>query len=102
MSTFLILPAREVMEHHLAAFVSGWLPGVPLPMDLWQTLVNEAVGLPGEHSTHFVIHRGELPGLGSVVEDLIAGYGAEPGDEILEVTANGLRRSAVPDSVAWQ
>jgi hypothetical protein len=94
MSRFIILPPREVIEHHLATFVGGWLPGVPLPVDLWQTLLNAAIGYPTDDSPFYVIHRCELPSSGSIMEDVMELYGAESGDEIIEITPGQLQRTS--------
>lgn len=85
MATFYLLPPRECLEHAVGQFVNRILPGVPVPESLWACLVEHLVGLPNSHSARYVIHREDLPGLGSLDRDLVEGFGAEAGDRIVEV-----------------
>ena len=85
MATFYLLPPRECLEHAVGQFVNRILPGVPVPESLWACLVEHLVGLPNSQPMQFVIHREDLPGLGSLDRDLVEGFGAEAGDRIVEV-----------------
>ena len=99
MATFYLLPPRECLEHAVEQFVNRVLPGVPVPATIWTTLVEQLVGVPSAESTQFVIHREELPGVGSLVQDLVEGYGAEQGDRIVEV---GFAKSGqLPEVHEW-
>jgi hypothetical protein len=101
MATFYLLPPRECLEQAAAEFVARVLPGVPAPAALWEDLL--ALLTPRQPETFF-IHREDLPG-GDPVDDLAAGFGAEPGDTVVEVglatgTASArVRRLVVPGAV---
>jgi hypothetical protein len=101
MATFYLLPPREYLEQATTDFVARVLPGVPAPATLWEDLLGIlAAGRPGT----FFVHREDLPG-GEPAADLAAGFGAEPGDTVVEVgLASGsaparVRRWAVPAAV---
>ena len=85
MATYYLLPPRECLEHAVGQFVNRILPGVPIPESLWACLVEHLVGLPSAHSARYVIHREDLPGMGSLDRDLVEGFGAEAGDRVVEV-----------------
>lgn len=93
MSTFYVLPPRECLEQNASDFVARVLPGVPAPATLWEDLLGHLV--TGSPDTFF-IHREDLPGEGDVADDLVAGFGAEPGDTVVEV---GLANGATPTRV---
>ena len=96
MSTFYVLPPREVVEHWLAALTEALLPGLPTGPHAWASLV--AALTAGRDA--FVVHREELPRLGDTLTDLIEGYGAEAGDRVVEVSGGGSRSYAIPQSRA--
>jgi hypothetical protein len=103
MSTFYVLPPRECLEQATAEFVARVLPGVPAPATLWEDLLGLLVA--GRPETFF-IHREDLSGDGDVTDDLVVGFGAEPGDVVAEVgLAAGpaparVRRWSVPAAVS--
>lgn len=93
MSTFYVLPPRECLEQATAEFAARVLPGVPAPATLWEDLLGQIVA--GSPDTFF-IHREDLSGEGNVADDLAAGFGAEPGDAVVEV---GLATGSAPPRV---
>ena len=93
MSTFYVLPPRECLEQNVSEFVARVLPGVSAPATLWEDLLGLLAA--GCYETYF-IHREDLPGEGDVADDLGAGFGAEPGDEAVEV---GLAAGSAPARV---
>jgi hypothetical protein len=103
MSTFYVLPPRECQEQATAEFVARVLPGVRAPATLWEDLLGLLVA--GSPETFFV-HREDLLGEGDVADDLAAGFGAEPGDTVVEVglasgsAAARVRRWVVPAAVS--
>jgi|SRR5687767_12346747 len=103
MSTFYVLPPRECLEQNASEFVARVLPGVPAPTTLWEDLLGHLVA--GSPDTFF-IHREDLPAEGDVADDLTVGFGAEPGDTVVEVgLASGsgparVRRWTVPVAVS--
>jgi hypothetical protein len=94
MSTFYVLPPREVVEHRLAEFLATLLPDLPTDPAVWRSLVETVTA----GRDVFVIHREELPGVGDPLTDLVEGYGATYGDRVVEATAAGWRGYAVPQT----
>lgn len=89
MATFYLLPPRSLLADHLVASVEGHFPGLEWDVAARRQLVERFVeALPLGEET-FVVFREDLPeaaGVREQVEEALAdGYGAETGDEILEV-----------------
>lgn len=81
MATFYVLPPRECLEQATTEFVNRMLPGLAVPPTVWDSLLAAVVATrPGV----FPVHREDLPG-GDVAADLCDGFGAEPGDDVVEV-----------------
>jgi hypothetical protein len=105
MATFYILPPRECLEQAAADFLARVLPGVAAPPTLWESILDTATGSARDL---YVLHREDLPGEGELADDLAAGFGAEPGDAIIEVglavgTAPArVRRWTMPATVSEQ
>jgi hypothetical protein len=92
-STFYVLPPRECLEQNASEFVARVLPGVPAPATLWEDLLGHLVA--GSPDTFF-IHREDLPAEGDAADHLAVGFGAEPGDTVVEV---GLANESAPARV---
>jgi hypothetical protein len=86
MATFLVLPPRELIEHAVAEFAGRLLPGFPVPAGLWERFVDDLVSAnETDADGHvFVLHREDLSD-GSVNDSLVEGFGAEPGDCVVEI-----------------
>lgn len=101
MATFYVLPPRECLEQAVADFSRRILPGVPLPETLWEQFLAAVAAV---QPNAFFVHREDLSGSGDTLADLADGFGAEPGDQVVEIalavgTAPArVRRSAVPVS----
>jgi len=80
MATFYVLPPREPLEQLVSDFVDQILPGRPVPNGLAEQLLEMILAA----SEHYIVHREDLPGTRNVAEDLALGFGAEPGDEVIE------------------
>ncbi len=92
MATFYLLPPRECLEQAVAEFVRRIVPGVPVPESLCEQILDSLVGQAGDS---YFVHREDLAG-GPVAADLADGFGAEPGDAVIEVgTAVGNRPATV-------
>lgn len=88
MATFYLLPPRSILANRLLACLGGLLPGVDWPIQARNHLIDavtEAIPLADDV---FVVLREELPVGESVQSALMAGYGAEPGDEVVEVRSH--------------
>jgi hypothetical protein len=81
MATFYILPPRECLEQSVAAFVERLVPGLPAPASWLDDLLH---GLTANQPGVYLLHREDLSG-GDAATELIDGFGAEPGDEVVEV-----------------
>ncbi len=84
MATFYLLPPRPLLEESFARFLGEWLPGLPTARagaELADAL--QASVLCQGHV--FLIFREELPESSSTSEALRDGFGAEAGDEVIEL-----------------
>ncbi len=85
MSIFYLLPPRPFLGDRFADFLQTIFPGLAWDsgsrMNLAEILGNTA----GAHEDIFVIYRDDLPREGSTAQALVDGFGAEVGDEIVEV-----------------
>jgi hypothetical protein len=85
MSTFYILPARPVLGDHVADCFAKLLPGVVWDCHarrhLADTLIDSLVIRPDV----YLVAKDDLPADEAVETVLIDGYGASPGDEIVEL-----------------
>jgi hypothetical protein len=84
MSTFYLLPPRACLEQAASDLFSKLLPGLPLPVDTWETLIHH-LAATANWTDVFFVPRDELPE-GDVCETLPEAYGAEPGDRVVEVS----------------
>lgn len=98
MATFYLLPPRECLERAVGDLFARLLPGLPLPADAWSLLADRLATAGGWADDVFLVPRDELPD-GPSAEALADGYGAEPGDRIVEVSlARPARARAVTPS----
>ena len=95
MARFLILPAREIIEHSVAEFIGRLLPGHAVPAGLWERIVRDVT-----ENQAFVLHREELMEEGDVIDSLVQGFGAEPGDDVTEIEP--IRANREGRSKTWQ
>jgi len=93
MATFYLLPPRACLDDALAAFLGKLVPGLPAPA--WDRLADQFVQ-PGV----YLVARDELPDGEPVAEALAAGFGAEPGDRVVEVALGGTARAWVVGGVS--
>jgi hypothetical protein len=89
MSTFYVLPPRPVLGERFAGFLQLVFPGLqwdaPMRTNLADALGEAAVS----HPDVFVVYREDLPPGESVARGLVDAFGAEPGDEVIEVRPAG-------------
>jgi hypothetical protein len=98
MATFYVLPPRECLERLAAEFVARVLPGLSAPPSLWEAILAEVTaGRPV-----YAVHREDLPGGPDLAGELADGFGAEPGDVVVEVGLGPgrVRRWEVPTAVS--
>jgi hypothetical protein len=98
MATFYLLPPRACLEQVVGELFGKLLPGLALPADMWDALAQH-LALAGRWPEVFLVPRDELPE-GDPLAALAEGYGAEPGDRVVEVSlARPPRVWAVPTDI---
>ncbi|QVL34767.1 hypothetical protein KIH39_12910 [Telmatocola sphagniphila] len=84
MASFYVLPPRALLQRQLRSIVSAYLPGAR---------INEEVLLELFHNQaddqHFILHREDLPEGMAPLEALELFFGAEAGDQILQISSSG-------------
>jgi hypothetical protein len=88
MSTFYVLPPRPLMADRLAALLAGWFPGLDWDCSTRGKLT-DAVAAAAEQRGVYVVYRDELPPDEAPARALTDGFGAEPGDEVVELRPGG-------------
>ena len=91
MATFYVLPPRSCLEESLSSLFGKFLPGLPLPVDSWEAVVDRLASIAAWPADVYLVTRDDLAPGESVAESLESHFGAEPGDHVIEVTANGSR-----------
>jgi hypothetical protein len=88
MATFYLLPPRPLLNQRFTELARRLLPDFPssAPADFVSLLHELACAQPDT----YLIHREDLPSDEDPVQALIDGFGAEPGDDILEIRAGSL------------
>jgi hypothetical protein len=85
MATFYLLPARGVLGDTVADSLGMFLPGVDWTTSARDRLAELLVQTLELRDEVFLVFRDELPGGAGAESALVDGYGAEPGDEVVEV-----------------
>jgi hypothetical protein len=86
MATFYLLPPRSCLDQAIGDVLAGLLPGLPIPAETWETVANEIASAAGWPDDVFLIPRDDLPEGEPVCEALAAAFGAEEGDQVVEVS----------------
>jgi hypothetical protein len=89
MSTFYLLPPRRFLIEHFAAVGLELFPGLSLNDRHWSTVVDAVDELVATEPEVFVVYREELPQGVPPLQALQDGFGAERGDEVVEVKPGG-------------
>lgn len=85
MATFYLLPPRECLERAVADLFAKLLPGLPLPAGAWDVIAGQFAAPGGGAGEVFLVPRDELPD-DEAARALADGYGAEPGDRVVDVS----------------
>ena len=85
MATFYLLPPRPILEESFGRFLSTWLPGLRGPLVSGAELAALLQEHLADHADVFVIFREDLPEGTDAEEALRDGYGADLGDDIIEL-----------------
>lgn len=88
MSIFYLMPPRPFLGDRFAAFLQNLFPGLDWDCSAraeLAELLGEAAGRPDV----FIVYRDDLPDEETPSRALVNGFGAEPGDEVIEVRPGG-------------
>ncbi len=85
MATFYLLPPRACLEQTVGEVLARFLPGLPLPADSWDAVVERIGSAAGWPADVFLVPRDDLPEGEAVSSALAAALGAEAGDRVIEV-----------------
>ncbi len=95
MSTFYLLPPRPYLGEHFAGYLQTLFPGLHWDRAVWANLAEGLAAAATCHPGVYVVYREELPEGEDPARALADGFGAEPGDEVIE-----LRVAGRPDELA--
>src|SRR5579871_5566713 len=85
MSIFYLLPPRPFLGDRFADFLQTLFPGLAWDSTDRINLADILGNAAGEREDVYVIYRDDLPREGSTAQAIVDGFGAEVGDEIVEV-----------------
>lgn len=85
MSTFYLLPPRPVLGDRLAGFLQALLPGLDWDVATRANLAAAIEAAASAHADVYVVHREDLPEGAHPADALTEAFGAEIGDEVIEV-----------------
>jgi hypothetical protein len=88
-STFYLLPPRPLLGDRVADFLHTILPGLDWDSATRANLAQAVVAVAEAHDDVHVVFRDDLPAGESMANALADGFGAEAGDEIVEVRPAG-------------
>jgi hypothetical protein len=87
MSVFYLLPPRPFLGQCFARFLQAFFPGLEWGDATWSELADTLATTTRTQDGVYVVYREELPDGEDVGRALADGFGAEPGDEVIEVRA---------------
>jgi hypothetical protein len=87
MATFYVLPPRPLLADHLTRSLEGWLPALPAADRVGRELADWLAEELGRVADAYIVHREELPDGEPLSAALSEAFGAEPGDQVIEVGA---------------
>jgi hypothetical protein len=89
MSIFYLMPPRPFLGDRFADFLQTVFPGLAWDSSA-RTNLAELLGTAAcDRDGVYVIYREDLPREGASVQALVDGFGAEAGDEVVEVRPGG-------------
>src|SRR5262245_43536364 len=87
MSVFYLLPPRPLVGEHFAGYLRSLFPGLNWDAPTRVNLADALASAATYHPDVYVVFREELPEGERVRQALVDGFGAEEGDEVIEVRA---------------
>ncbi len=89
MSRFYLLPPRPDLGERFATFLRLFFPGLDWDGAMRLNLADAFGDAAGCHDDVIVVYRDDLPAGETVTRALVDGFGAEPGDEVIEIRPAG-------------
>ena len=89
MSVFYVLPPRSLLGEHFAGYLRGLFPGLDWDARARRNLADGLAEAATCHPDVYVVFREDLPQGEPTHRALADGFGAEEGDEVIEVRAGG-------------
>lgn len=87
MATFYLLPPRPLLGRHFAAYLASLFPGLDWSRSDPRRLADTLESLTAGHDDTFLVYREELANGVETAAALRDDFGAEPGDEVVELRA---------------
>jgi hypothetical protein len=84
-STFYLLPPRPVLGERFAGYLQTLFPGLEWDKTAWSDLADLLGTVAARYRDVYVIYGEELPRSEDPAQALTDSFGAEAGDEIIEV-----------------
>jgi hypothetical protein len=91
-STFYLLPPRPTFGHEVVRFLQSWFPGLAWTHVPSTELAESLGATAGQQPGVYIVFREDLPEGVELQQALRDDFGAEPGDEVVEVASACVRR----------
>jgi hypothetical protein len=91
MSVFYLLPPRDHLTRQWARYFRQWFPGLAEPGPELADMIAEVLA---PQTGVYVVFADDLPDDGQVWEALADGFGASPGDRVIDVRGTPRRMAA--------
>ena len=98
MSTFYLLPPRPALGQQFVRFLQTYFPGLDWPFADRADMAEAVAAVAGRQPDVFVVFREDLPEGVALQQALLDNFGAEPGDEVVEVHGTYVQRWSVSAS----
>lgn len=85
MATFFVLPPREFVGEWFAGYLKTCFPGLDWSRDRLADLCELLCAAVAGHDHVYLVHREDLAAGCELADALADGFGAEPGDDVVEV-----------------
>jgi hypothetical protein len=89
MSRFYLLPPRPELGERFASFLRSLFPGLDWDAAMRLNLADALGHAAACHEDVIIVYRDDLPIGEPVGRALADGFGAEPGDEVIEIRPTG-------------
>jgi hypothetical protein len=89
MSIFYLMPPRPFLGDRFADLLQSLFPGLAWDSSARLSLAELLGGTAAERGGVYVIYRDDLPNQETPAQALVNGFGAERGDEVVEVRPGG-------------